>query len=199
MLSLKKINKSFKKKQILTNFSFEFNANKIYKLSGPNGSGKTTLLKIIKNIVIPDSGKILINENCANCNNISYIDSNSRSFLHRLSLIQNLEYFSALEKKSLNTHKILEILKSLDLDDILHMKFSQLSAGQAQIISFIRGIVTNPEIILLDESLTNVDKNRIAVICRYLENFASQNNNLIIYCCHNEMPFSKIEDEIVLM
>lgn len=198
MLALQNINKTFGDKRIIKDINYEFKVKKVYQLSGANGSGKTTLLKLIKNIIIPDSGSVLIEGEHNRFNDVSYVDANTRSFLHRLSVRRNLEYFSSLNESKTNIKIVQEVLEALDLIGLTEQKFSRLSSGQAQIISCLRGIDSDPKVLLLDESLTNIDTKRVTILCEFLEQYASNHSKIIINCNHGEIPFKNVEDEIVL-
>ena len=68
-------------------------------LRGSNGSGKTTLLKLIKGIYLCDRGEIIFDNDLKQKNDIAYVDGNSRTFFHRLTVYQNLKYFYSLQNK----------------------------------------------------------------------------------------------------
>ena len=96
-INLNKISKGYADKRILHNFSYNFNENDIYGVTGKNGSGKTTLFKIIAGLILQDSGDITFNRNVKlNHKIVSYIDNNSRGFFLRLSCIENLYFFGAI-------------------------------------------------------------------------------------------------------
>ena len=111
ILELRNINKAFKDKEVIKNFSHEFNSLKSYGILGKNGSGKTTLLKIIANLISHDSGMILKNsrEVDADAETFSYISNNQRSFYMRLSGMENLFYLELLMEKLMT--RLLSILK----------------------------------------------------------------------------------------
>ena len=96
MLELKSISKKFNS-YIFEDFSYIFKESNIYFLKGNNGSGKTTLLKLIKGIYQCDCGKISLN-GLNQKDDIVFIDSNSRSFFHRLTVDQNLKYFYSIQR-----------------------------------------------------------------------------------------------------
>ena len=158
--------KSFGSNKVIERFNFTFKFKKIYKIAGPNGSGKTTLLKLLANIHLPDSGKIDFLE--TDNQQVTYIDNNPRSFFHRLSVIDNLQYFLALNKIFLSDHEIDEMLIYFDLYKYKTKLFSDLSQGQMQTISIIRGLLNNQQIIALDESFSFLDmsiKNKLRNTC----------------------------------
>ena len=198
MLMLKNISKSFGEKSVLDDFSYEFQPNKIYKLSGHNGSGKTTLLRIISGSIIPDNGEIISQNKEKGPPKITLIESNSRSFIQRLSVKENLFYFSALNGNFVNDRGCLETLSFWDSEDLVDKNMSELSSGQIQIISLIRGLLEKPSVLLLDECMSNLDAIKAEKVTNYIENFVEKNEHLVISCNHSELTQYKIEREICL-
>lgn len=185
MLEIKSISKNFSK-EIFKDFSYNFENNHAYHLSGKNGSGKTTLLKLIKGIYLCDSGKINFHNNLDQKNDVVYIDGNSRTFFHRLTVMQNLEYFASLQKENIkknSTNKLLKLFKILNLKN---KKFSSLSQGQMQLVSIVRGLSSSPKVILLDEVFTSLDEKNRKIIYSYLSNFILKKEALIIFTSHGE-------------
>ena len=196
MFFLKEINKEFSKKIVLDKFSYEFEKNKIYKLEGPNGIGKTTLLKIIKGIIIQDSGDIIF-DNQNHCKStICYIDSNSRSFIHRLNVYENLLYFLSLEKIKKTKTQISILFNEFDATELLFKDFSSLSLGQMQLISFLKAVLINPDVLLLDEIFTSIDEKNISKITSFIKNHVNKDNNLAIICNHS-IKLSIDFDEVI--
>tara|TARA_Y100001968_G_scaffold332190_1_gene389448 strand:+ start:703 stop:1320 length:618 start_codon:yes stop_codon:yes gene_type:complete len=190
MLILRNLNKRFEERKILENISLEFHENCIYKLEGSNGIGKTTLLKLIKGIVIADEGEITFkNKNLSKKLNITFVDSNNRSFIHRLTVLENLSYFSAVNKLKINQNEIEILLGIFNLQNYMNKKFSNLSLGQMQLVSVIRGLIEKPDILLLDEVFSNLDENNTLSLCYYLEEFCMKDENMIIIASHGkEIP-----------
>tara|TARA_B100000963_G_scaffold353377_1_gene367977 strand:- start:189 stop:791 length:603 start_codon:yes stop_codon:yes gene_type:complete len=182
---LSEINKSFNTKQVLTNFSYTFELNNIYRVKGPNGSGKTTLFKIIKGIYLPDSGDIKANFKLKE--NISYIDNNPRSFFHRLNVLDNLEYFLSLNKPTYQLSIVKELLDFFEIFDSRKTLFSDLSQGQMQLISIIRGLANKSKVIILDESFSFLDKNIKSKLISFLLDQHAMEKNLILFCSHDEI------------
>ncbi len=198
MLQIKNVSKSFGSKVVLKNFSYKFCESGTYNLNGPNGSGKTTLMKIIKNIITPNYGEVVFSDKIPGIKKVTYIDANSRSFIHRLSVKSNIEYFSALNKVSTKPKKIENWLEKFNARSLMSTKVSELSSGQLQLIAFIRGMMENPSIILLDECFSNVDETNSKIIVSYLEDYLLSGNKIVISCNHSKDLWSKINGEINL-
>ena len=182
---LSKISKSFNGQKVLDNFSYTFRFNNIYKISGPNGSGKTTLLKIIKGVYLPDSGKILSKSKLKV--NVSYIDNNPRSFFHRLNVKDNLDYFLSLNSPNYKPQFFEELVDFFGISHLQNTLFSDLSQGQMQLISIIRGVANQSKVIILDESFSFLDKKIKSKLESLLIKKNIHDKNLILFCSHDEI------------
>ncbi len=139
---------------IFENINIQFNKNEHIIITGPNGSGKSTLLGLIAGIYYPSSGKVFTNSD-----KFGYIGPVPLIFTD--SLRKNLMYGN---EKNIADEKIIEKLKMFEtfkeegnynLDNIISN--TSLSSGQMQKIAFVRALLSNAEILLLDESTSNLD------------------------------------------
>ncbi len=197
MVELKLISKKFDA-DIFKNFSFKFEKNNIYFLSGQNGSGKSTLLKIIKGIYICDHGEVIFENNLNQRTDVAYVDGNYRTFFHRLTVSQNLNYFYSLQNKKDDQEYLHVIQELFNISKLLNKKFSSLSQGQMQIVSIIRGIASNPKIILLDEVFSSIDTKHKEIVYTYLTRFISKTNTLAIFTSHNKNHQNLVFKELCL-
>lgn len=185
MIELKSISKKYTS-EIFKDFSYIFDENNIYYLSGQNGSGKTTLLKLIKGIYLCDQGEIKLDPKLTQKDDIAYIDGNFRTFFHRLTVRQNLEYFFSLQNTNNDNKSISELLDFFSVTKLEHKTFSSLSQGQMQIVSIIRGFLLDPKIILLDEVFSSLDIANKNIIYAYLSKFILKDKNLVIFTSHEK-------------
>ena len=188
MLRIKNLYKSFNNEPVFTDYSYNFENNGIYLIEGPNGVGKTTLLKMIRGIVTQDSGLITLSCGTPIAECATYIDANNRSFLHRLTVKENLAYFLALNKQPKGMTMINSLMEEFQITHLLEKVFSLLSVGQMQLIALIRGLLEKPKILLIDEALTNIDQQRVENVAGYLERFLNNSNRIVIICSHTSLP-----------
>tara|TARA_Y200000002_G_C22494379_1_gene584394 strand:- start:121 stop:714 length:594 start_codon:yes stop_codon:yes gene_type:complete len=182
MITLEGISKSFEE-DVLKDFHYKFSSGSIFKIIGKNGSGKTTLLKIIKGIYMPCSGKISFSSPLQGYDDISYIDNNMRSFIFRLKVIDNLKYFSSLNKIGRFDY-IYNLFDQLNCSNLLNKNFSELSSGQMQLISIIRGLSHKPKVILLDEVFATLDESNRNKVLDFVSKYVSQSNGCLIFTSH---------------
>jgi len=161
MIKINNVNHFFKEKQILKNFSLNINSNSVTSILGPSGSGKTTLLRLISGLENLQSGNIQIYNNDISTlkinnqmNNISFVFQDSALFPH-LTVIENIYY--GLSKLDNNKDRIDSLINNYNIDKIKFSYPHQLSGGQKQLVALLRGLASNPNIILLDEPFANLD------------------------------------------
>ena len=162
MIKIKNVNHFFNEKQILKDFSLNINSNSVTSILGPSGSGKTTLLRLISGLENLQSGNIQIDINKNNSsskisyskNDVSFVFQDSALFPH-LTVIENIYYgLSQLENSK---DRIDSLINDYDINKIKYSYPHQLSGGQKQLVALLRGLASNPKIILLDEPFANLD------------------------------------------
>ena len=162
MIKIKNVNHYFREKQILKDFSLNINSNSVTSILGPSGSGKTTLLRLISGLENLQSGNIQIDNNKNNSsskinyskNDVSFVFQDSALFPH-LTVIENIYYgLSQLENSK---DRIDSLINDYDINKIKYSYPHQLSGGQKQLVALLRGLASNPKIILLDEPFANLD------------------------------------------
>jgi ABC-2 type transport system ATP-binding protein len=142
--------------------SFRCEPGEIVGLVGPNGAGKTTLSKLAINLILPDSGEILIAGERTNSVNhelrrhISLVTADDRSFFTRLSGFDNLKFFLSLYGLS-DMEPALELADYFELTPRLRHAFGGYSTGMRKKLAIIRGFMTDPRIVLLDEATNGLD------------------------------------------
>ena len=143
------------------------NKGDIICLLGPSGIGKTTILRTIAGLEKIQSGKIILNNKVISSKdihlepekrNISLAFQDNSLFPH-YNVIQNIEFGAERNSSKKNNLNISEVIKFLHLDHVKDKFPHQISSGEAQRASLARSLLSNPDLLLLDEPLSNVDQN----------------------------------------
>ncbi len=159
MISIKKIQKHFKKLEALHQVNAELHAGQVISLIGPNGSGKTTLIKSILGLVKPDSGNILfngvpINNNVNYRSRIGYMPQIGR-YPDNMKIGQLFNMIKNLRGKEQVIDE--ELYYQFGLDKILDKSMRTLSGGTRQKVSAALAFMFNPEVLILDEPTAGLD------------------------------------------
>jgi len=169
-------------------------------LLGPSGSGKTTLLEAIAGIRTPDSGEILVGDrtlfsSATNINvparerHIGYVPQDSLLFPN-LDVRGNIQYGA----RGSEFESLVEIL---DLQALLDRRVGMLSGGEKQRVAIARALMTRPSILLLDEPLAAVDRERRDVILPYILLIRKELHVPLIYVTHDETELNSIADRVL--
>lgn len=199
-------------KLIHVDFSYQYSKNIFHNLClnipmgskigliGKSGSGKTTLLKIIASLYKPQSGKVCIDDIDYEKILLSTVRSKiayvpQEPFVFQGSIIDNLLMGEYLTKEKTAIVKEISIIFGLhnfdvghnnDLDFLVQENGNNLSGGQKQKIGLARALIKKPQIILLDEALSNIDKESREEIFEYLY---SNDNLTIVSISHDDSVY----------
>lgn len=157
----------------------------LFGLLGPNGAGKTTLLKILSTLLLPTSGKAYVagydveNQFHAVRKRINMVSGGEISGYGLLTVKENLWMFTQFYgmKSQLALQRIDEMLEQFGLADKKNEKVRALSTGQRQKMNVIRGFVTDPEIIFLDEPTLGLDVNASRTIREFITDWVRKRND----------------------
>lgn len=194
ILQLEKIFFKFGNKLILDNLSLKLNKGQILGLLGPNGVGKSTIFNIITGLLKPSHGSIFINSTKINnfpiykrARNfkISFVPQNG-GYFHDLSVIENLKAIAeiAIQNKSFAEEKINLLISRFELDAIRDIKANFLSGGQKKKLVIALALISDPEILLLDEPFAALDVMTIRILQKIIVDLQTKNNISIILCDH---------------
>ena len=152
MLEVKQVSKSFGSKSALRDFSCTLEPGEIYGLLGANGSGKTTLMKLIANLILPDSGQILLDGQEVNYRSREHIAYMSTEPYMKIRDVGEY-YQDFFQDFSMETFR--EIIDKFELRPELRAK--QLSSGMMAKLKVAVTMARSADVILLDEPLNGID------------------------------------------
>lgn len=186
----------FEKKEItaLHGVNLQVNREEVFGILGPNGAGKTTLIKVLCTLILPSEGKALVNgldvvkEGQMIRKSIGYIVSDERSFYWRLTGRQNLLFFATLNnlegKKA--RKRIEEILELTDLQNEADKMFKDYSTGMKQKLAIARGLLTDPELIFMDEPTRSLDPATAQQVRNFIrDKLVKEKKSTVLIATHN--------------
>ena len=188
-------------KKIFENINLSLSPGNITILKGKNGSGKTTLLKAILNLLEPSFGSIywkgkLLKKNLYDFyNHVTYI-SDKNSSLTKLTVKDNINIWKRFFCSNINNSQIEIALKTLKLENYLNQKVGTLSLGETKKLEFLRLIIENKKVWILDEPLSNLDESSIELMKQTFEDHVAKEGS-IIFSSHQN-PGIYVTEEINL-
>jgi len=204
-IRLSKIKKRYGK-QIVTNIDEIFvDKGQIVCLLGPSGCGKTTVLRMIAGLVHQDEGDIYFGDSIINHlppeqRHAAMVFQNYALFPH-MTVYQNIAFGMMTRKKPKNEidKKVCEVLELVQLPEMVDRFPKQLSGGQQQRIAVARALATEPELLLFDEPLSNLDA-KLRLYMRFeLRKLLEKLQITTVYVTHDQTEAMVIADRVILL
>lgn len=191
LILIKNLTKKYKETIALDDISLDIRKGEIFGLLGPNGAGKTTLISILSTILLPTKGKVSIgdydlNKNPEKIRQIIGLVFQESILDDELTAFDNLDIHARLYNipKKIRVDKINELLRLVNLDKVAHQKISTFSGGMKRKIELVRGLISDPEILFLDEPTLGLDPRSRRDIWNYILKLKNENNLTIILSTH---------------
>ena len=169
MIKLEKISFKYDHDWILKDIDLSVKEKDFLGIVGPNGGGKTTLLKIILGLLKPNKGKVNIN------GILSYVPQHLNFDKYHPVCVEDVILMGLLDKMSAGLihskedyQKVYSVMETLGIFEIKKQRFGQLSGGQRQRVLIARAIISNPDILILDEPTANIDKSAQEIVQKLL-------------------------------
>ena len=202
ILECQNLCKSFGKKQILKNVSFEIDEKDILAFIGPNGSGKTTTIKLILGLQNIDSGSVKINgydvkkDFVKSIEKVGAIVENPDTYMY-LSGWQNLKLVANLYK-GVTDDDLKTIVKTVGLENRIHDKVSKYSLGMRQRLGIARALVNKPNLLVLDEPTNGLDPEGIKDLRILLKRLAKEGMGILI-SSHNLAELESFCNKVLII
>ena len=176
---------------------------------GPSGSGKSTLLNCLSGFSNPDAGFIKINgkEVFSSTNKIN-IPANKRRLGHilqtpslfpHMNVIQNIYYGLNLTPLHLRKFDLDQIINLLEIKNILNKNVNNISGGQSQRVALARTLATSPDLLLLDEPWTGLEKRLVSTIIDYIKIVSNELNLPLFFVSHDIKDVYEIANQIIIL
>ncbi len=208
-LSIRNLSKTFVDQQVVNDISLEVKAGEFVALLGPSGSGKSTLLRMLAGFENPTSGRIYHADQPLHAEGI-HVPPELRKFgmvfqsyalWPHMSVEENIGYPLRVAgiKGDEKRLRIKRALETVQLEPLAKRDPSSLSGGQRQRVALARCLVTEPQVVLLDEPLANLDRHLRATMEEHFRSFHQRTGATMIYVTHDQGEAMSLADTIVVL
>jgi len=204
-ISIKAIRKDFKGQQALKSIDLEVKDQEFCVLLGPSGCGKTTLMRIIAGLELETSGDVLIGGKRMNglpprARNIAMVFQNYAVFPH-MTIEQNIGFGLRMKKVAEDKvrQQVQQAAEMMHIEHLLQRYAGQLSGGQRQRVAVARALAVQPDVLLMDEPLSNLDALLRLEMRSELKGLLRGIKTTTIYVTHDQTEAMSLADRIAVM
>ena len=203
-IRLNSISKSFSKKEVIEDLTFEFSESSMTAIAGENASGKTTLLKIIVGLINQTNGEVIYEKNKKT---LSYdkakrylgMSGNNEFVIEDFSGLEYFQFIRKIYKISKDRYNTVfqDLLDNLGINpEIFSYEISSYSTGYTKLTEIMGMLLYQPEVILLDEPLNSLDDKHSANLQDYLIHLKNRGKTIII-ATHHESFINDCCDKVL--
>jgi iron(III) transport system ATP-binding protein len=208
---LENVSKSYGKQTVIRDLSITINDGECFTFLGPSGCGKTVVLRMIAGFEQPDGGEIWIGDTLVSSpaqkiflppekRHIGVVFQDYAVWPHK-TVYENVVYPLAIQKvpKEEASDRVLKTVGMVNLGGLEQRLPYQLSGGQQQRVALARALVSRPEIMLLDEPLSNLDANLREEMRFEIKDLQKNTGVTILYVTHDQEVALAISDRVAIM
>jgi multiple sugar transport system ATP-binding protein len=204
-LELRSVVKCFEGVVAVKGTSLALRSGEFLSLLGPSGCGKSTTLALIAGFLVPDEGEILVDGR-----SVTRVPPQKRriglvfqdyAIFTRLTVRRNLAFGleAAHVPRAERNRMIAAIARQLDLEDLLERRGAQLNMSEMQRVALARVIITKPQLLLLDEPMSNLDAALRMSLRAELKQIQQELGQTVLYVTHDQVEAMSMSDRIAVM
>lgn len=207
-VKVQNIFKEYAGRQVLKDVSFSVKNGEIFIIVGPNGAGKTTLLRIIDLLEEPTCGKIFFDSKPVDYSAKDKVALRRKigmvfqqTVVFNMSVFDNVAYPLKIrggDKRSIE-QKVKATLELMRLSDFKHKNALSLSGGEAQRVAIAQALVTEPELLLLDEPTANLDPRNVSIVEEAISYVNKERGTTVIMTTHNILQAENLAHRIAFL
>lgn len=204
-VTLERVSKAFGDVQAVRDVSLEIHKGELFFMLGPSGCGKTTVLRMIAGFYLPTGGRILFDDRDMtqtppHKRNTGMVFQNYALWPH-MTVRENVAYGLGLRKiaEDEQTRRVEEALAMVRMTEYAGRSPNQLSGGQQQRVALARALVINPDVVLLDEPLSNLDAKLRLEMRDEIRRIHDEIGTTMIYVTHDQAEALSLADRLAIM
>ena len=191
-LRLEHINKSFGKQQVLHDISLSMSDGEVLGLLGPNGAGKSTLMKIIVGLYRPEGDDAILNVPPR----IGYLPEQNPLYTE-MYVREYLLFMARLGKVENPSERVETLISRVGLTPEAHKRIGELSKGYRQRVGLAQALLTDPDLLILDEPTTGLDPNQLVEIRQLIRQLGQ--DRMVILSTHILQEVREMCDRVIIL
>jgi NitT/TauT family transport system ATP-binding protein len=201
-IEIRGLTKRFGDSYIYRNFDLDLQEGEFISIFGPNGCGKSTFINLISGMLSIDVGTVLYDGKTIRQTRISYVFQNYREALFPwMRAINNIQYplrILGLDKKT-RVRRVEELLAEFDIQIDLNRYPYELSGGQQQMVSILRALITDPEVLFLDEPFSALDYEMTLFMRERLQQVFLKRQSTMILVSHDLEEAIQLANRVLML
>lgn len=211
VIRLENIYYSYGEKTVLRDVNLNIERGMFMGLVGPNGGGKTTLIKIVLGRLKPDRGSIYLLDEPIDSfkywNRIGFVSQKANTFnkgfpatvfeVVSMGLTAKVGYFKFMNKS--HKEKVLEAIEQVGMGEYAHQNIGNLSGGQQQRVFIARALVSDPELLILDEPTVGIDYQNVERFYKLLHELNAKQNITLLLVTHDTGAMTEYATDVVCL
>jgi NitT/TauT family transport system ATP-binding protein len=201
-ITVRGLSKQFQGVAIYDDFSLDLPMGKFISVFGPNGCGKSTFINMISGLLPMDAGEVLYDGQTIRDTRISYVFQNYREALFPwMRAIDNIQYPLKVlgVPRAERDRRVEKLLTEFDVPFDLNAYPYTLSGGQQQTVSILRALVTDPEVLFLDEPFSALDYEMTLFMRERLQHIFMKLKTTMLLVSHDLEEAIQLADQVVLL
>ncbi len=201
-ITIRGLSKSFDSSVVYDRFDLDLLQSEFISIFGPNGCGKSTLINLISGLLPCDAGQVLFDGQTIQETRLSYVFQNYRDALFPwLRAIDNIRYplkLIGLSRRECD-RRVEQLLADFDVKIDLNSYPYLLSGGQQQTVSILRALVTNPEVLFLDEPFSALDYEMTLFMREQLQRIFMKTKTTTLLVSHDLEEAVQLANRVLLL
>ncbi|MEL6523623.1 MAG: ATP-binding cassette domain-containing protein [Pseudomonadota bacterium] len=201
-ISIRNLSKSFDGTTVYDTFNFDLPSKRFISIFGPNGCGKSTLINMISGLMPMDRGEVLYDGKPIKATKISYVFQNYREALFPwMSALENIHYplkLSGLSAAERN-NRVEALLADFPVPFDLNAYPYTMSGGQQQTVSILRALVTDPDVLFLDEPFSALDYEMTLFMREQLQSMFLKTRTSMLLVSHDLEEAVQLAEHVLLL